>query len=113
MDTRKNIPMEEVLSSLDGCERAAVSPYFYTRLKAKMENLQDKELPAVRPFWVFRPAYALALLTVVLLINAAVIFNGRSTKETTTADTDTIQSIASEYSLADNNSLYFTTNQDK
>lgn len=116
MDTKKNIPAEELLNSLDGCQRASVSPYFYTRLKAKMENLHEQEMPVSKSSWVVRPVYALTLLVVVVLINAVVIFKGSSSSsqgnQSGVSDIDNLQSMASEYSLADNNNLYFT-NQEK
>jgi hypothetical protein len=116
MDTRKNIPAEELLNSLDGCQRATVSPYFYTRLKAKMQSLQDREMPMTKSSWIVRPAYAFSLIIIVLLINAVVIFRGngdtQSSNQGSYSEIDNLQSMASEYSLADNNNLYFT-NQDK
>jgi hypothetical protein len=58
--------------------------------------------PAVSRPWILRPAYALAALVLVILINAAVIFQGQAaTAESNGFDTDTYQSIAAEYSLND------------
>ena len=117
MNNKRNNQIEDILGSLDGNQRASVPDFFYTRLKAKMLALQTggekEDEPVVHKSWLLRPAYAMAALVVVLLINAAVILNGNSTKNNNTiSDTDTLQSIAAEYSLNDNGILY-DLNQDK
>ena len=102
--------IEDILNSLDGTRRAVTPDFFYTRLKARMEkNLGEP----VKQSWVLRPVFAFTALVVVLLINAAVILNGKSSTDTTTGDTDNIQSIAAEYRLNDNNPILFDINQDK
>lgn len=112
MDNNRNKKIEEILGSLDNVKRASVPDFFYTRLKARMEKGFE---PAAPKSWVLRPAYALAALVLVLVINTAVILNGNTTTDngaTATADAETFQSIAAEYSLSDNNTLY-DLNQDK
>jgi hypothetical protein len=109
MNNDKNKKIEEILSSFDGTQRAAVPDFFYTRLKARMQKGFE---PETKKSGVLRPAFALTVLAAVLLINAIVILKGESSKQTDTNDTDTLQSIAAEYSLNDNNSVYDLT-QDK
>lgn len=112
MDIENNKKMEEILNSLDGCQRAGAPDFFYTRLKAKMEKGLE---PSTTQSWVFRPVYAVAALLVVLLINALVIFKNNtnsSPEEKASVDTEVFQSIAAEYRLNDNNTLY-DLNQDK
>jgi len=91
---------EQILNSLDGCERAAAPDFFYTRLKARMEN--ELVTPARRSF--LKPAYVLAGLIVILFINIAVVLmSGQQTETTVTGETDiSQQTLASEYSLNDN-----------
>jgi hypothetical protein len=108
MNTDNNKKVEEILGSLDGSRRAAAPDFFYTRLKARME----KGLEPVKQSWVLRPAFALSALVVVLLVNAAVILKGDAVKENNVADTENIQSIASEYRLNENNAILFDINQD-
>lgn len=110
MNNDRNKKIEEVLGSLDGIQKAVMPDFFYTRLNARME----KELePATKKSWVLRPVFALAALAVVLLINAVVILKGNAGKsDTATDDSETLQSIAAEYSLNDNNAVY-DLNQDK
>lgn len=95
--------MEEILSSLDGVKRASAPDFFYTRLKAKMEkNLA----PVASKRRVLYPAYALAAVLIVMLINAAIIFTKNNTNDTAfTGDSETLQSIAAEYSISDVSSI--------
>ena len=109
MDNKGNNRIEEVLSSFDGSKRAAAPDFFYTRLRARMErgltNNNNRN-------WKLRPVYILSALLLVLAINVFVFF--RSQDETATADNNESvqQSIAAEYSLNDNNTVY-DLNQDK
>lgn len=112
MNNDKNKKIEEILGSLDGSQRAATPDFFYTRLKARMEKGIAE--PMVKRPWILRPAFALTILIAVLLVNAVVIFQRNDTAENTISDADTIQSIAAEYSLNDNNTVLFDiNNQDK
>ena len=87
--------------------------FFFTRLKARMESMQDaKSVPARRSL-VFRPVFALTALAAILVINAYVLFQNNSSAETNPTDVESIQSIAAEYSLNDNNAILFDVNQDK
>ena len=111
MDNKRNNRIEEVLSSLDGSKRAAAPNFFYTRLRARMERDLTKKSS---PKWMLRPVYIVSALLLVISINVFVFL--RSQNETTTATADNNesvqQSIAAEYSLNDNNSVY-DLNQDK
>ena len=108
-----NKKIEEILGSLDGTQRAPMPDFFYTRLKARMQDqLEGKQKatePAVQKSWILRPAYALSVLAGVLLLNAAVILKGNAGKTDTTNDTETLQAFAAEYSLNDNNAVYDLT----
>ena len=111
MNTEKNKKMEEILNSLDGCQRVPAPDFFYTRLKAKMEKGLE---PASPRSWILRPVFVIAALLVVLLINAVVVFDNDNSSfiENASFDTETIQSIAAEYRLNDNGILY-DLNKDK
>lgn len=94
----KNDPRtEEILNSLDGVSRATAPDFFYTRLQARMEKELLKK--SQRP-WILRPAFAIATLALILIINAAVIFQGNRSSEPTTTEAD-FSSIATEYSFND------------
>ncbi|MBK7561676.1 MAG: hypothetical protein WAT34_03725 [Chitinophagaceae bacterium] len=116
MNIDRNNKVEEILSSLDGCPRASVPDFFYTRLKAKMlarlEDEEKRQEPASPKSWLLRPAFAFLALAVILLINTFILFREGTGKEEAMNDSETLQSIAAEYSLNDNNSVY-ELNQDK
>lgn len=109
MENSKKI--EEILNSLDGCERVPAPDFFYTRLKAKIER---SVLPESSRSWLLRPVYVMAGVLVVMLVNAFVLFSRSSstTDSTPTDAAESIQAIAAEYSLNDNSSLY-DINQEK
>ncbi len=106
MNANKDKKIEEILSSLDGAQRASAPDFFYTRLKARMEK-ELVNVPGKAGIW--RPAYAFAALLLVLVINAFVILNGNQTKDTSATDIDVTQSIAAEYNI--NSNLTYEINQ--
>lgn len=117
MNSDKNKKIEEILGSLDNCQRAAAPDFFYTRLKARMLAAEEKNMgvPVKRPL-ILRPVFALTSLAAVLIINAFVIFqrdNNSLPDDTALSDTETLQSIAAEYRLNDNSTVLFDINQDK
>ena len=111
MDNNRNKQVDEILGSLDGSQRAAVPDFFYTRLKARMEKGLEQG-QSLNKSWLLRPAFAITALAVVLLINAFVILKDDATKDNSTNEVETLQSIAAEYSLNDNSPVY-DLNQDK
>ena len=113
MKPDKNKKLEEILGSLDQVERAPMPDFFYTRLKARMESLHEVKAVPARRSLVFRPVFALTALAAILVINAYVIFQKDNPAETNPTDVESVQSIAAEYSLNDNNAILFDINQDK
>jgi hypothetical protein len=98
MNIQNNKKVDDILNSLDSVKRASAPDFFYTRLKARMEKRLE---PVAQRPWILRPVFAFAALVIVVLINAAVIFQGQNSTETNGSDTDTYQSIAAEYNLND------------
>ena len=111
MDKKRNTRIEEILSSLDGSKRAAAPDFFYTRLRARMEKGLT---PNNSRNWQLRPVYIISALLLVISINVYVFLRGQDETTTATADNNESvqQSIASEYSLNDINTVY-DLNQDK
>lgn len=108
MSIQKDNQIEEILSSLDGVKRAPAPDFFYTRLKAKMEKGLETAVAKKR---VLYPVYALATVVAVVLINAAILFSKttsvpNSSDTALNGETETLQSIAAEYSPGDMSSLY-------
>jgi hypothetical protein len=118
MHTDRNNRIEEILNSLDGAKRASAPDFFYTRLRAKMLARHEGGERGVNNRnnlnWKLRPVYILSALLVVIALNIFVFFSGQDENTTTTADNNESvqQSIASEYSLNDINTVY-DLNQDK
>ncbi len=114
MNTRKEKMIDEILNSLDGCTPATAPDFFYTRLKARMDKEAD---PAARTSWMLRPAYAFAGMAIILLINVLAVFNQHTATEesTVSTETDSFQSLASEYRLNESSSSIsiYNLNQDK
>lgn len=101
MNNEKNKRSDDILGSLDGSQKATAPAFFYTRLKARMEKELNK---GQSRSWALRPAYALAALAMLVIINTAVVLQKDKTENVnvTTADTETVQSAAEYYSLNDN-----------
>jgi len=91
--------MEATLNSLDGLQRAEAAPFFYTRLKARMEKeYSDKGIMGIA--WL-RPQLAFAALALLAALNVFTIINKKQDKETYTTATSTsvTEQVASDYGL--------------
>ena len=113
MKPDRNKKIEEILGSLDNCQRATVPDFFYTRLKAKMES---RESAVSRKPLILRPVFALTALALVLILNAFVIFqrnNTNSSEATAITDTDVLQSMAVEYRLNENSAIPYDINLER
>jgi len=107
MNKERNSRIDKILESLDASQRISAPDFFYTRLKARMQREQEKKRYTLG---VFRPAYALTALIMVLIINISVILLAQRTTEVNVGgDSETALSIAAEYSLNDNNNLFGLT----
>ena len=102
MSTKPNNPQEidEVLNSLEGIQRAKVPAFFYTRLRGRMEReLENTGGPLVR--LLARPALALSLAAVILVLNATAIMEMWHQEKTTPAEsTQQQQLLASDYPMS-------------
>ncbi len=113
MNTEKNKKIDEILDSLDHCERASAPDFFYTRLKARMQGELESKSRVKKAPLILRPVFALTAVVAVIVINAFVIFqNDNSNENTALSEAESIQSIAADYSLNDN-TILFDINQEK
>lgn len=105
MNAEKNKRLDEILESLDTVKKATAPDFFYSRLMARMEKTLPENNKRV---WLLKPVYAVAILILILAINAVVFFSSKNDESASIVnENETLQqSIASEYSLADNNSIY-------
>ena len=99
MKQEKQARIEQILNSWDGAKKAEVPPFFYTRLKARMEK--SVEVPVVKS-WLLKPAFVVATLVLVIAINVFFYFQDGNSTITPSSNDETIQSIAAEYNLSDN-----------
>ena len=96
---KKNIPTplaDEYLENLQPIKDAETDPFFYTRLKARME----KQLPD--PGWSFplKPVWLVSMLVLFLFINTFfLVTQVKQSKETIEQNTS-LQNFASGYDLS-------------
>ena len=104
---KKFLPQEEidaVLNSLDDMQRAEANPFFYTRLKARMESrYSDKGIAGFS--WI-KPSFAFAVLALLVVFNVFTIINKKNTaeQEGTKNNTTLSEQVAKDYDLS--NSTY-------
>lgn len=67
--------VEEALASIDNIKRAEANPFLYTRLEARLARTELNVWERVSRA-VTRPAVALATLSLVLVLNVAVVIQG-------------------------------------
>lgn len=92
----KPIPLvEEHLQSLQGMEEAETDPFFYTRLRARMEKQEA-------PGWSFpvKPAWLVASLVVLLTVNGWMLVKSRDSEvKPAAAAASTLQQFAASYDM--------------
>lgn len=102
MDAKKDISLltDQVLNCLDGIQRAETQPFFYTRLKARMEGGELNEWNKWMSI-LSRPVVSLGILLIFLMINGYLIFSKmEAEKEVSMASSDYA---AMQVSYLDNN----------
>jgi len=100
MHTEKDITqqVEAILNSLDGIERAAPEPFFYTRLMARMDQLNDSPWNK----WVqilSKPSIAVAILSLFILLNGVMLFSKSDQEDDNNASLN-------DYSLVQHSNYY-------
>ena len=98
MNRQENINklIEESLNSMDDVKRAEAKPFLFTRINARM-NKGTESVWEKAGWFITRPAVALAVVCLVLIINATAIFYNKA--ETQVATTDVaVQNTADEFS---------------
>jgi hypothetical protein len=102
MSTKPNNPQEidEVLSSLEGIQRAKAPAFFYTRLRGRMEReLENTGGPLVR--LLTRPALALSLAAIILILNTTAIMEmWQQEKSVSVESAQQQQLLASDYPMS-------------
>lgn len=65
--------VKDSLESLDGIQRAEPAPWFFARVKARLER-EEKNIWETTGSYITRPAFAFAGLLLILCINAFILF---------------------------------------
>lgn len=98
--------IEKTLQSIDGMKRAEANPFLFTRIKARMQkNNNGWE----RTFsFVSRPAIALAIVILVMAVNAWAVWGSSTTEENVTAGVNNASTseLANEYNMVASVSNY-------
>ena len=100
MSTKPNNPqkIDELLSGLDGVQRAKAPAFFYTRLRGRMEReLENAGGPLVR--LLTKPVLTLTLAAIVLVLNATTVLEMWQQDKTVATENTQQQLIASEYPM--------------
>jgi hypothetical protein len=86
MRTEKDITqkVEAILNSLDGIERAAPQPFFYTRLMARMEQVNESPWNKWMQL-LSKPSVAVAILSLFVLLNGMMLFSRSNQDEDNSA----------------------------
>jgi len=72
--TRKNDweqKVEETLNSLEGIQRAVANPFLYTRIKARLDERQNKWVKVAN--FISRPAIAVSVTALFIAVNTWVV----------------------------------------
>ena len=83
--------INKALSSVEGMERATPGPYFYTRLRARLDNKYENSWQRLSGF-VAKPVIAFATILLVICINIFAIYSNSNSDSTlnTTDQTDLV-----------------------
>jgi hypothetical protein len=95
-----NDEVDKTMQSFEGIEAASPKPFFYTRLKARMEN-QQQYLPK-QVQWVLKPAFVFSTMAVILLLNIVSVANYSPKNNQATSNSQTLEGFAMEYGLGGN-----------
>lgn len=102
MDIEKKV--DDALQSIDAIERASVSPYFFTRLEARMQK--GKTFWEKTSVFLTNPVFAFGSICIILFINIYVIASTPSTGINVASQTNELATV-DEYSQVSSNLFEF------
>ena len=79
MQEKSNNKIDEAMHSIDGIKKASPTPFFFTRLEARMQK--EKNVWEKISSFIAQPSIALACIFLVIMINAFVIFSSSNKKQ--------------------------------
>ena len=92
-DLKNKDNWDELFGRLGELPPAGPAPFFYTRVRARLERKQQASAS-----WFLRPAYAIAGLSLLVLLNVAIAFSNQSGEPSMTEST-TYDGFVAEYHL--------------
>lgn len=97
--------VSKVMSSIDQAAMPEPAPYFYSRVKARLErrHAQAQDQAWLRP--IYQTKWSMAYLLVLIAMNCAVIFYSLSSSEIPVGQNGNMERLIDEYRL-DYTSLY-------
>lgn len=106
MEQKKTIDakIEQVLESVDGIRRATPQPWFYARVKARLQR-EEKSVWEVIGSVLSRPAVAMAGLAMILMLNIIVLSKQNNLQDVGSAMNQSVQITDSESIIASNSSF--------
>jgi len=114
MTPKNNIQkkVEDALNSLDGIRPATIQPFFYTRLKERLE--QTKGVWENIGTFISRPVMLMATVCMVIILNLAVLYKNYSSSARVSSADQFEQTLDNAYDVASNSNttLYNIWSQD-
>jgi len=99
MKNNKEQKVQQIFDSISGISPTEIPPYFYTRLRARMEREQSLE----KTFFLARPAFFISSLCIILAVNIIFLMSQKHMEKP--AGHPGIESFAAAYGL-ENKSVY-------
>ncbi len=98
--------VEDALNSLEGIERSVPQPWFYTRVKARLERDESTTWSSIGSF-LSKPAVAFATLGLILVLNGFFLFGHTTTPVSGATVIQNELSTDNEYVLASSSSYEY------
>lgn len=98
--------IERALDSLEGVQRATPQPWFYTRVKARLQREEKTVWETIGSF-LSKPVVAMAALTTILVLNLAVLSEQSHLQDVAPVTSQAVQVTDSESIIASNSSFEY------
>ena len=90
--------IDEIVQSIEGIGRAELSPFFYTRLRARLDQ---RSSPQKTRLLLTKPAFSFITVSLLIILNiAAINYYVKNNRQSAVGDTTGIQNFAQEYNIA-------------
>ena len=105
----KKTTIENIVTSLDGLQKASPGDFFYTRVQARLQKDEITQWGRIASF-ITRPAVALATLCVICLLNAAALFYQHQSSANSVMADQFEQSSTDDYNTTVASNSYYDEN---